>query len=46
MNRDKSSPKSIIRFKQKLKEIIVMDVENFKAWEFANTRKGYWRIAK
>lgn len=26
--------------------LISLGVNNFKAWEYANTRKGYWQIAK
>ena len=29
----------------KLKKIQHMYIEKSKAWEFANTRKGYWRIS-
>ena len=25
--------------------LVRLGIENSKAWEFANTRKGYWRIA-
>jgi RNA-directed DNA polymerase len=25
--------------------LVKLGIDNFKAWEFANTRKGYWRIA-
>jgi len=25
--------------------LVQLGIENSKAWEFANTRKGYWRIA-
>ncbi len=25
--------------------LVRLDIPNFKAWEFANTRKGYWHIA-
>jgi RNA-directed DNA polymerase len=26
--------------------LVRLGINNFKAWEFANTRKGYWRISK
>jgi group II intron reverse transcriptase/maturase len=25
--------------------LVLLGINNFKAWEFANTRKGYWRIS-
>ena len=31
--------------KTKLKNLIKLGVPKYKAWEFANTRKGYWRIS-
>jgi group II intron reverse transcriptase/maturase len=34
------------RIKTKVKNLIKLDVNKYKAWEFANTRKGYWRTAK
>ncbi len=33
------------RIKTKLKNLIKLGVEKSKAWEWANTRKGYWRIS-
>lgn len=33
------------KIKTRHDNLIKMGVENSKAWEFANTRKGYWRIA-
>ena len=33
------------RVKTKLKNLIKLGVPKYKAWEFANTRKGYWRIS-
>jgi group II intron reverse transcriptase/maturase len=33
------------RIKTKLRSLINLGVPKQKAWEFANTRKGYWRIA-
>lgn len=33
------------RIKTKLSNLIKLGVKNSKAWEWANTRKGYWRIA-
>ena len=26
-------------------ELTVVNINDYKAWEFANTRKGYWRTA-
>jgi RNA-directed DNA polymerase len=34
------------RIKTKVKNLIKLNVNKFKAREFANTRKGYWRTAK
>ena len=34
------------RIKTRLRNLISLGIEKRKAWEFANTRKGYWRIAK
>lgn len=33
------------RIKTKLKNLIKLGINKSKAWEWANTRKGYWRIA-
>lgn len=33
------------RIKTKLKNLIKLGVNKYKAWEYANTRKGYWRTA-
>ncbi len=33
------------KIKTRHDNLIKMGIENSKAWEFANTRKGYWRIA-
>ncbi len=33
------------RIKTKLTNLIKLGVKKSKAWEWANTRKGYWRIA-
>ena len=32
------------RIKTKHDNLVRLGTENCKAWEFANTRKGYWRI--
>jgi group II intron reverse transcriptase/maturase len=34
------------RIKPRHDNLVKLGVENSKAWEFANTRKGYWRISK
>lgn len=34
------------RTRTKLKNLIKLGVKKSKAWEWANTRKGYWHIAK
>ena len=34
------------RTRTKLRNLIKLGINKFKAWEYANTRKGYWRIAK
>lgn len=34
------------RIKTRLRNLIKLDVPKHKAWEFANTRKGYWNTAK
>jgi group II intron reverse transcriptase/maturase len=33
------------RIRTKLRNLIKLGVNKYKAWEFANTRKGYWRTA-
>lgn len=33
------------KIKTKHNNLVKLGVNNFKAWEFANTRKGYWRIS-
>ena len=33
------------KIKTRHDNLVRMGIENSKAWEFANTRKGYWRIA-
>jgi RNA-directed DNA polymerase len=33
------------RIRTKLKNLIKLGINKSKAWEWANTRKGYWRIA-
>jgi RNA-directed DNA polymerase len=33
------------RIKTKLRSLINLGIPKQKAWEFANTRKGYWRTA-
>lgn len=33
------------RIKTKLKNLIKLGINKSKAWEWANTRKGYWHIA-
>ena len=33
------------KVRTKLKQLISLGIEKSKAWEFANTRKGYWRIS-
>lgn len=33
------------RIKTRLKNLMKLGVNKSKAWEWANTRKGYWRIA-
>ena len=33
------------RIRTKHDKLVVLDISNFKAWEHANTRKGYWRVA-
>ncbi len=32
--------------KTKHVNLVRLGIENYKAWEYANTRKGYWRISK
>ena len=33
------------KIKTRHDNLVKLGIDNFKAWEFANTRKGYWRIA-
>jgi hypothetical protein len=33
------------KIKTKHDNLVKLGIENFKSWEFANTRKGYWRIS-
>ncbi|SNV74732.1 group II intron reverse transcriptase/maturase [Clostridium cochlearium] len=33
------------KIKTKHDNLVKLGVNNFKAWEYANTRKGYWRIS-
>ena len=33
------------KIKTKHDNLVKLGVENWKAWEHANTRKGYWRIS-
>jgi RNA-directed DNA polymerase len=33
------------RIRTRLRNLIKLDIAKSKAWEYANTRKGYWRIA-
>ena len=33
------------KIKTKHDNLVKLGVENWKAWEYANTRKGYWRIS-
>jgi RNA-directed DNA polymerase len=33
------------KIKTKHNNLVKLGIDNFKAWEFANTRKSYWRIA-
>jgi RNA-directed DNA polymerase len=33
------------RIKTKLRNLIKLGIPKQKAWEYANTRKGYWRTA-
>jgi RNA-directed DNA polymerase len=34
------------KIKTRGRNLIKLGIKMYKAWEFANTRKGYWRIAK
>lgn len=34
------------RIRTRLRNLIKLGIAKYKAWEYANTRKGYWRIAK
>lgn len=33
------------RIRTRLRNLIKLGIAKYKAWEYANTRKGYWRIA-
>jgi len=33
------------KIKTRHDNLVKLGIENYKAWEFANTRKGYWRIS-
>jgi hypothetical protein len=33
------------KIKTKHKNLVKLGIPNSKAWEYANTRKGYWRIS-
>lgn len=33
------------RIKTKHDNLKRLDIDEYKAWEYANTRKGYWRIS-
>ena len=33
------------KIKTKHDSLVKLGIDNWKAWEFANTRKGYWRIS-
>ncbi|MHB8277312.1 MAG: group II intron maturase-specific domain-containing protein, partial [Candidatus Humimicrobiaceae bacterium] len=33
------------KIKTKHDNLVKLGIDNFKAWEFANTRKGYWRVS-
>ena len=33
------------KIKTKYNNLIKLGIEKYKAWEYANTRKGYWRIS-
>lgn len=33
------------KIKTKHDNLVKLGIDNFKAWEYANTRKGYWRIS-
>jgi len=33
------------KIKTKHVNLVKLGIDNFKAWEFANARKSYWRIA-
>ena len=33
------------KIKTRHDNLVRLGIDNFKAWEFANTRKGYWRIS-
>lgn len=33
------------KIKTKHNNLVKLGTGNYKAWEYANTRKGYWRVA-
>ncbi|WP_242987415.1 group II intron reverse transcriptase/maturase [Anaerobacterium chartisolvens] len=33
------------KIKTKHDNLVKLGIDNYKAWEFANTRKGYWRVS-
>ncbi|MFP4620224.1 MAG: group II intron reverse transcriptase/maturase, partial [Bacteroidales bacterium] len=33
------------RVRTRMRNLVKLGINGQKAWEFANTRKGYWRIA-
>jgi RNA-directed DNA polymerase len=33
------------KIKTRHDNLVKLGIDNFKAWEFANTRKGYWRVS-
>ncbi|WP_278336845.1 group II intron maturase-specific domain-containing protein [Clostridium collagenovorans] len=33
------------KIKTKHDNLVKLGIDNYKAWEYANTRKGYWRIS-
>ena len=34
------------RIRTRLRNLIQLGIPKYKAWEYANTRKGYWNTAK
>ena len=34
------------RIKTKVKNLVKLGISKAKAWQFANSRKGYWRISR